>query len=149
MRSQAFFSKIWCYLMGWGRVGTQLGLTCNRVSQVKKQQQKPRCNPYLQCPFGVQRLKPYDEAEGRVWWDGLDGWDGSSKVSFKNLHTLLVYRSGIYLLIHVIKNCHQDSYRFQNLMSSWGWGKTIFEITLYTWVFKNLVINLSFFLSRI
>ena len=28
MRSQAFFSKIWCYLMGWGRVGTQHGLTC-------------------------------------------------------------------------------------------------------------------------
>ena len=25
---------------------TQLELTCNRVSQVKKQQKKPTCNPY-------------------------------------------------------------------------------------------------------
>ena len=24
--------------------------------------------------------------------------------------------------MHVIKNCHQNSYGFQNLMSSWGWG---------------------------
>ena len=52
----------------------------------------------------------------------MDGMDGISKVSFKNLHTLLVYRKGIYLLIHVIKNCRQHSYGFKNLMSSWGLG---------------------------
>ena len=27
-----------------------------------------------------------------------------------------------YLYIHVIKHCHQHSYGFQNLMSSWGVG---------------------------
>ena len=45
----------------------------------------------------------------------------------------------------MLKNCHQHFYVFQNLMSSWGWGNTIFEITLYTWVFKYLVPNLLFF----
>ena len=48
-------------------------------------------------------------AKRRVWWDGWDGldeWDGLdgiSKVSFKILHTLWVYRLSIYLLIHEIK----------------------------------------------
>ena len=42
------------------------------------------------------------------------------------------------------KHCHQHSYEFQNLMSSLGLGNTIFEITLFTWVFKYLVPNLSF-----
>ena len=37
------------------------------------------------------------------------------------------------------KNCHQQSYGFQNLMSSWGLGNIIFEITIFTWVFKFLV----------
>ena len=35
-----------------------------------------------------------------------------SKVSFYFLHTLWVYRSGIYLLIHVIKKFRQHSYGF-------------------------------------
>ena len=49
----------------------------------------------LQCPFGVQERftqrgrRPSLRMDG---WDGWDGWDGISKVSFKNLHTLLVYR---------------------------------------------------------
>ena len=30
-------------------------------------------------------------------------------------------------------------------MSSWGWGNTIFEITIFTWVFKYEVQKLSFF----
>ena len=30
----------------------------------------------------------------------------------------------IYVLIQIIENCHQHSYRFQNFMSSWGsWSK--------------------------
>ena len=50
--------------------------------------------------------------------------DGVSKVSFNFLYTLCVYRLCIYLLIYEIKNCHQHSYGFQNLMSSWGsWSK--------------------------
>ena len=44
------------------------------------------------------------------------------------------------------KNCHQHSYGFQNLMSSWGWGNTIFKITLCTWFFKYLVPKVIFFL---
>ena len=35
-----------------------------------------------------------------------------------------------------MKNCHQHSCGSQNLMSSWGWGKKIFEIILRTWIFK-------------
>ena len=38
--------------------------------------------------------------------------------------------SASYTLKYIIKNCHQHSCRFQNLMSSWGWGNTIFKITL-------------------
>ena len=30
--------------------------------------------------------------DAREFTDGMGGWDGISKVSFKNLHTLLVYR---------------------------------------------------------
>ena len=49
---------------------------------------------------------PYAEAR-RAEFDGTDGTDGtdgrSRKVSFKFLHTLLVFRLSIYLLIHKIK----------------------------------------------
>ena len=38
---------------------------------------------------------------GRV--DGLDGWDGISKVSFKFLHTFWVYSLCICLLVYEIK----------------------------------------------
>ena len=58
----------------------------------------------------------------RMGW--MDGWDGISKVSFKFLYPLWVYRTCIYLLIYILKNCHQHSYGFQNFMSSWGsWSK--------------------------
>ena len=83
---------------------------------------------YLQCPFGVQRLSIYTtRPEGpslRMGWDGMDGMDGISKVSFKFLYTLWVYRTCIYLLIYILKNCNQDPYGFKNLISSWGsWSK--------------------------
>ena len=80
----------------------------------------------------VPTLTP--EAEGRVYgWDGM-GWDGVSKVSFNFLYTLCVCRSCLCPHIYVLKTCHQHPYGFQNLVSSWGWGNTIFEITLCTWV---------------
>ena len=96
------------------------------------------------APFGVQRLSLYTtRGEAPSLVDGWDGLDGRSwKVSFKFLHTLWEYRTYIYIYIstHIRnKNCHQHSYGFQNLMSSWGWGNIIFEITLGTWVFKYLV----------
>ena len=73
--------------------------------------------------------------------DGMDGmgWDGVSKVSFNFLYTLCVCRSCLYAPIYVIKTCHQRTYGFQNLISSWGWGNIIFEITIFKWVFKYLV----------
>ena len=72
---------------------------------------------YLQCPFGVQRLSIYTtRPEGPSL--RMDGWDGISKVSLNFLNTLCVYRSCIYPLIYVIKNCHVHSYGFQNLMPS-------------------------------
>ena len=102
-------------------------------------------------PFGVLR-KPYTNERakraslrmGWMGWDGM-GWDGVSKVSFNFLYTLCVYRSCIYVLIYILKNCHQYSYGFQNLMSSWGWGNTILKITLCKLIFKYLDPKLSFF----
>ena len=35
----------------------------------------------------------------RMIW--MDGWDGISKIPFNFLHTLWVYRKGIYLLIYI------------------------------------------------
>ena len=46
----------------------------------------------------------------------------STKVSFNFLHTLWAFRTCIYILKYILKNCHQHSYGFQNFMSSWGWG---------------------------
>ena len=80
IRSQAFFSKFDAFLV----------------------QPFLMSSKHLQCPFGVQG-NLHDEArraEFTDWmgWDGdgmegwMDGMDGISKVSFKNLHTLLVYR---------------------------------------------------------
>ena len=64
----------------------------------------------------------------------------SRKVSFKFLQTLCAFRTYIYIYTCIQnKNCHQHSYGFENLMSSWGLGNTIFKITIFTWVFKYLV----------
>ena len=40
-------------------------------------------------------------------------------MSFNVLHTLWEFRTCIYILNYIQKNCHQHSYEFQNLMSSW------------------------------
>ena len=46
----------------------------------------------------------------------------SSKLSFNFLHTFWAFITCIYILKYILKNCHQHSYGFQILMSSWGWG---------------------------
>ena len=46
--------------------------------------------------------------DGMGWMDGM----GRNQKSFNFLHSLWVYRQGIYLRIHVIKNCRQHSYGF-------------------------------------
>ena len=46
----------------------------------------------------------------------------------------------------VLRNYHQHSYGFKNLMLSGGRGNNIFEITTCTWVFKYLVPNLFAYL---
>ena len=67
-------------------------------------------------------LKIWYQVGGRVY--GWDGWDGISKVSFKFLYTLWVYRTFTYVRLYIVKNFHQDSYWFKNLISSWGsWSK--------------------------
>ena len=63
-----------------------------------------------------------DVLMGMYLYDGVGGWDRVPNGSFKFLHTLWVYRQGIYLVINVLKNCHQHSYGFENLMSCWGVG---------------------------
>ena len=74
------------------------------------------------------------------------GWDGESKVSFKFLHTLWVYRTCIGLLIYMFKNCHQLCYGFENLMSSWRvwisfskllWGNVFLKNHAKSKVFQN------------
>ena len=80
----------------------------------------------LQCPFGVKGKCTYEarRAEFRdEFTDGM-GWDRwtESKKCFNFLHTLWIYRKCIYF--YIFKNCHQYSYGFENLMSSWGsWSK--------------------------
>ena len=81
-------------------------------------------------------------------FDGV-GWGGvgrTTKVSFNFLYTSWVYRSCIYLLIYVIKFCHQHSYGFQNLISSWRvwiwfskllWGNVFFKNHAKSKVFQN------------
>ena len=70
----------------------------------------------------------------------------SRKVSFDVLQTFFAFRTYKYIYIYIYtytciqnKNCHQHSYAFENLMSSWGLRNNIFKITLFTWVFKILV----------
>ena len=77
-----------------------------------------------------------------VLFDGLggvgwDGWDGISKVSFNFLYTSWVYRSCVYLLIYVIKFCHQHSYGFQNLISSWRVWISFLKLLRGNVFFKN------------
>ena len=61
------------------RKTTQLGLTCNRLSQVNKQQQK--CyNPYPTPSLRGPATQPlHNEARSaELWWMGgwMDGWVG-------------------------------------------------------------------------
>ena len=99
--------------------------------------------------------RPFWKLENILFTVGWDGWGGMEKTEYQKCPpmlfcTLWVYRTCIlYTLFYILKNCHQHSYGFQNLMSGWGWGIIIFEITLCTWVFKYLVPKLSFFFSRI
>ena len=98
--------------------------------------------PYGEMAF----LKPWKCV---IWWDGMGwmGWVGwKTKVSFNFLYTSWVYRSCIYLLIYVIKFCHQHSYGFQNLISSWRvwiwfskllWGNVFFKNHAKSKVFQN------------
>ena len=60
----------------------------------------------------------------RMGWDGMDGWDGISKVSFNFLYTLWVYRLSIYLLIHEIKIVTKILW-VSKFDSSWQWGSKI------------------------
>ena len=49
----------------------------------------------------------------------------------------------IRILIYVLKSCHQDSYVFQNLMSSFDVGGMNLENKAGRWLFRFLVLNLS------
>ena len=69
----------------------------------------------------------YGWMDGWMGWDGMDGWDGISKVSFKFLYTLWVYRTCIYQLQYLLKTSHEHSYGFQtNFLSCWrSWSKIL------------------------
>ena len=59
----------------------------------------------------------HDEAQGPSC-DGTGRTDGRElKVSFNVLHTLWAF------ITYILKNCHQHSYVFQNLISVGGGGQ--------------------------
>ena len=43
----------------------------------------------------------------------------------------------VYLLVYVIKNCHQHSFGLQNLMSSWGVGILFSKLLWVNLLLKN------------
>ena len=65
-------------------------------------------------------------------WDGLDGMDRVSKMSFSYLLTLCAHISCIYPLINVIKKWHQHSKCFQICDVKLGVVVTNFKITTDT-----------------
>ena len=74
----------------------------------------------------------------------MDGLDGVSKVSFNFLFTLWVYRLCIFILIYIVKNCHQHSSGFQNSMSSWGVG-VCFSKLQFSYDFLKIMLKVGCF----
>ena len=73
---------------------------------------------------------------------------GISKFDVQKNHSMFFILCGNIELVYILlykKKCHQHSYGFQYLMSSWGWKNTILEIILCAWVFKYLVPKVIFF----
>ena len=102
------------FLRGWGGIKFEFWWVVLIFDQA------PKMSLRGPAPLALRRAR----SASLMGWMGRDGWDGISKVSFNFLHTLQVYRSCIYMLIYIFKNCHQDSYGFKNLMSSLGsWQK--------------------------
>ena len=66
------------------------------------------------------------------------------KSNFNFLHTFCEFRTCMYTLKYILKNCHHHSYGFQNLMSSWGWG-TQFSKLQYVREFWNIRFQKSSF----
>ena len=51
------------------------------------------------------------------WW--MDGWTGYKKCP--SIFCILSgYIESVYINLYILKNCHQHSYGFESLMSSWG-----------------------------
>ena len=44
------------------------------------------------CSSKLPYIRVFLKKHTKIWWDGSDGWDGISFVSFNFLHTLWVYR---------------------------------------------------------
>ena len=70
--------------------------------------------------------KPYGEARSAEF-DGTGGTVIKSVLSFSS-YFVGMYIKYIPTYIHVIKDFHQHSSGFQNLMSSWGWGNKISKL---------------------
>ena len=57
----------------------------------------------------------------RTGGDSRDGTDGQQKCP-SIFFMLCEHLEHVYILKYILKNCHQHSYGFQILMSSWGCG---------------------------
>ena len=88
-------------------------------------------------PPGSSDSAPKPEAEGRVWWDGLDGWDGISKGSFNFLQTLWEYRTCIYILVYKIKVAANILMGFK-IWCQVGVWVTLFSKLPYSREFSNI-----------
>ena len=76
---------------------------------------------------------PFQNLENILFTDGMgwDGMDGISKVFFNFLHIQTFWQIGCALTKYMFKVCQKLSYGFKSLVLSWGWGNTIFELTIF------------------
>ena len=87
---------------------------------------------------------------GGLGGSGQVGLDGISKVSFKFLYTLWVYRTCIGLLIYMFKICHQLCLRMDGWMDGWmdGVSKVSFKFLYTLWVYSTCIYLLLYILKN-
>ena len=115
---------------------------------LKTSAKRELCSTKSVDPFKIQNWdQPFLKPPECFIYRWMDGWDGLSKVSFNCVYTLKVYSPCTYVLIYILKNLHQDTYKFKNLISSWGVGVINIENTINRRLFRFLFPTLSFFIT--
>ena len=79
------------------------------------------------------------------WWDGwIDGmgYQKGTLIFF----ILCTYKQHVFIFINILKNYHQHSHDFQNLMSSLGWGNPFSKVPFVS-KYLNIWFQKVFFFS--